>query len=161
MRSMVSEARENRGWSQARLVSELERRGRAAGIPIMSRTSLKTALSRWENGHFLPDRHHRRLLREIFGLTDAELGFETPAGLDDSSNELGAELQARVAASSRVDGPMIKVLQNQTDNIRHLDRRLGAPVLLDQNAGADVDPDAAVALLPARLDPAAHRWRTR
>ena len=75
MRSRLSTAREERSWSQARLMSELERRGRTAGVPVMSRTSLKTAVSRWENGHMSPDRQYRRLFREIYGLTDAELGF--------------------------------------------------------------------------------------
>jgi hypothetical protein len=132
MRSKLIEARDTRGWSQTRLISELERRGRANGVPVMSRASLKTSLSRWENGHAVPDRQYRRLLREIYGLTDAELGFEKPTGLDDNTIELGAELRARVAASARVDGALVKVLQDQTDNIRRLDRQLGAPVLLDQ-----------------------------
>ena len=75
MRSRLAAAREQLGWSQARLVSELERRGRTTGLAVMSTPSLKTALSRWENGHVQPDRHYRKLLRDIYGLTDAELGF--------------------------------------------------------------------------------------
>lgn len=75
MRSRLAAAREQLGWSQARLVSELERRSRATGLVVMSAPSLKTALSRWENGHVTPDRHYRQLLRDIYGLSDADLGF--------------------------------------------------------------------------------------
>src|SRR5215207_3626073 len=75
MRTKLAAARENLGWSQARLMSELERRGRLAGLAVMSNSSLKTALSRWENGHYTPDRQYRQLFRDIYGLSDAELGF--------------------------------------------------------------------------------------
>jgi transcriptional regulator with XRE-family HTH domain len=133
MGSRLSAARADRAWSQARLVSELERRGRSTGFAVMARSSLKTALSRWENGHFVPDRHYRRLFRQIYGLTDAELGFATePAAVNADLAEVDLELRGRIAAAARVDGAMVGILQAQTDNIRRLDRRLGAPVLLDQ-----------------------------
>ena len=48
MRTRLSTARDERSWSQTRLISELECRARSAGVPVMSRASLKTALSRWE-----------------------------------------------------------------------------------------------------------------
>lgn len=75
MRNRLAAARNQLGWSQARLVSELERRSRTIGLTVMSGASLKTALSRWENGHVQPDRHYRQLLQDIYGLSDTELGF--------------------------------------------------------------------------------------
>lgn len=75
MHSRLAAARDQLGWSQARLVSELERRSRTTGLVVMSTSSLKTALSRWENGHVTPDRHYRQLLRDIYGLSDTDLGF--------------------------------------------------------------------------------------
>jgi transcriptional regulator with XRE-family HTH domain len=51
-------AREARGWSQPRLLHEL-----------------KTQLSRWENGHRVPDQAYRRLFREIYAMSDEQLGF--------------------------------------------------------------------------------------
>jgi tetratricopeptide (TPR) repeat protein len=98
VRSKLAAAREELGWSQARLVSELERRGRTTGMPVMSTASLKTALSRWENGHFLPDQHHRRLLRDIFGLTDVELGFVPAAVIVEQDQAV--ELGSRIAPST-------------------------------------------------------------
>ena len=60
----------------------------------MRRASLKTSLSRWENGHHAPDRHYRRLFREIFGLTDAELGFAIkPAAVNVDLAEADLELR--------------------------------------------------------------------
>ena len=54
----------------------------------MSAASLKTKLSRWENGHEavgLPE--YRRLFRDIYGRTDAELGLpvedDGPSPTDD------------------------------------------------------------------------------
>jgi transcriptional regulator with XRE-family HTH domain len=68
-------AREARGWSQARLVFELHHYGVARGLHLPGPESLKTELSRWENGHKKPDATYRRLFREIFQLTDEDLGF--------------------------------------------------------------------------------------
>ena len=100
MRSKLAAAREELGWSQTRLVSELERRGRATGFTVMARTSLKTALSRWENGHFLPDRDYRRLFRDIFGMTDAELGFASAALVAVEQDHAVVELGGRIPAST-------------------------------------------------------------
>ena len=132
MRSRLAAARRQLGWSQARLVSELERRGRATGFVVMATTSLKTAVSRWENGHNIPDRDYRRLFRDIFGKTDADLGFASAALVAVEQDQVDMELRDRIAASTRIDTSMIELLQAQTENIRRLDRRLGAPVLLDQ-----------------------------
>ena len=69
----------------------------------------------------------------LLARTDAELGFTPdPTGAGTDLAEPETELRARIAAAARVDGAMVRILQSQTDNIRRLDRRLGAPVLLDQ-----------------------------
>ena len=114
MRSRLAAARQQLGWSQARLVSELERRGRATGFAVMARTSLKTALSRWENAHVVPDRDYRRLFRDIFGMTDAELGFASVAVMAVEQDQVDIELRDRIAASNRIDSGMIELLQAQT-----------------------------------------------
>jgi transcriptional regulator with XRE-family HTH domain len=101
VRSRLAAAREQLGWSQARLMSELEHRGRTAGIAVMTRSSLKTALSRWENGHVIPDRHYRRLLREIYGLTDTELGFASVAVMAVQEDHIAVEFRGRNATSSQ------------------------------------------------------------
>jgi transcriptional regulator with XRE-family HTH domain len=73
-------ARTARGWSQARVIHDMQRYAAAAGVPVASPDSLKTQLSRWENGHRMPDAVHRQILRAVFGMTDDQLGFTSPAG---------------------------------------------------------------------------------
>jgi tetratricopeptide (TPR) repeat protein len=76
-------ARQARGWSQARLQAALRGAAQEAGVRLPGEDSLKTQLSRWENGHKVPNDFYRQLFRSIYGLTDRELGFvsarvETP-----------------------------------------------------------------------------------
>lgn len=70
MTTPLKAARQARGWTQERLLSEL----RALGVSLPA-ASLKTQLSRWENGHRTPDTYYRGLFRRVYGLTDDELGF--------------------------------------------------------------------------------------
>ena len=49
----------------------------------------------WENGHVVPDRHYRRLLRDIFGLTDAELGFATQPAATGPPSAIAATMNGR------------------------------------------------------------------
>ena len=54
METRLKSARRARGWSQLRLLVELERLPVTQGLPVPSRSSLKTETSRWENGHVSP-----------------------------------------------------------------------------------------------------------
>ena len=78
-------------------MSESERRGRTTGFAVMGRSSL----SRWENGHVIPDRHYRRLLRDIYGLTDAEPGFASATVMGVEQDQAAGELRGRVANSTQ------------------------------------------------------------
>lgn len=132
MLNQLRTARDRRGWSQTRLISELERRARSRSVTVMAPASLRTAISRWENGRVIPDVHYRRLLCDIYGLTEDELGFAQPVAQVEIAATTEADLRTRIANSSRVDIALITLLETQTDTIRRLDRRLGAPALLDQ-----------------------------
>ena len=46
------------GWSQTRLISELENGVAERGMTVMAPSSLRTAVSRWENGHVVPEVHY-------------------------------------------------------------------------------------------------------
>lgn len=50
-------------------------------IPVMAAASLKTKLSRWENGHEAVSEPYQRLFREIYGRANEELGF--PPDIED------------------------------------------------------------------------------
>jgi hypothetical protein len=74
MTTPLQAARRTRGWSQARAVWELARLAKRKGVKTASAASLKTELSRWENGHVTPD-YYQTLLCELFRSTPGELGF--------------------------------------------------------------------------------------
>jgi transcriptional regulator with XRE-family HTH domain len=131
MSTRLRAARLARGWTQQRVVAEVSRLAAGRHEPIANRASLKTLLSRWENGRQVPDAVYQRLLREVFGLDDAELGFHQPA---DSAEVVTAEQQLCVdlARADHVDEEAIALTRTQLETLRRLDRRMGAPTLLEQ-----------------------------
>ena len=74
MTTPLQAARHARGWSQARMVWELMRLAKRKEMDVASAVSLKTQLSRWENGHVTPD-YYQALLCELLGAAPGELGF--------------------------------------------------------------------------------------
>jgi tetratricopeptide (TPR) repeat protein len=63
------------GWKQSRLIAELTAYARRHHVTIAEPASLKTQLSRWENGHGQPDAVYRRLFCVIYQRDEEELGF--------------------------------------------------------------------------------------
>src|SRR4051794_8441756 len=76
-RTKLQAARRAEGWPQARLMMLMKAMAPQADLRLPSEASLKTELSRWENGHKTPEACYRKLFRIIYGLTDEELGFPT------------------------------------------------------------------------------------
>jgi transcriptional regulator with XRE-family HTH domain len=74
MMNLLKQARLSAGWSQPRLAYELRKLAQSQRIGVASADSLKTQISRWENGHVLPV-FYQPLLCELFKLTPGELGF--------------------------------------------------------------------------------------
>src|SRR3954467_548841 len=98
----LGKVRETLGYSAGAVIEMLLRRAEKLNFSIMSPASLKTKLSRWENGHEavgLPE--YRRLFREIYGRTDAELGFPPDYG-PHGEHDRADELRARLAAARTV-----------------------------------------------------------
>ncbi|MFJ2834271.1 hypothetical protein ACIO52_02800 [Nocardia sp. NPDC087230] len=83
----------------------------------MTTASLRVALSRWENGHVVPDEVHSRLLCHVLELD--EIGIQPAPSLFDSTG----------------DDSLFALLSAQTNNLRLLDRRVGAPAVRVQTAG--------------------------
>src|SRR4051794_7600340 len=73
--SALRTARRERGWSQTALARRLQIAAQRAGTPVASLESLKTQISRWENGKVQPDALYRSLLRGLTGLSDEALEF--------------------------------------------------------------------------------------
>jgi hypothetical protein len=71
------------------MVWELMKLAERKKIGVASAASLKTQLSRWENGHVTPD-YYQALLCELLGATPGELGFgiqDLPSGLARESSQ--------------------------------------------------------------------------
>src|SRR3954451_6057009 len=69
-------AREERGWSQSRLMYELERLAGASGLAVPGRERLRIMVSRWEKARLRPDSSYRRMLCQIYGRGPADLGLD-------------------------------------------------------------------------------------
>ncbi|WP_158893716.1 tetratricopeptide repeat protein [Amycolatopsis anabasis] len=102
-------------------------RAESLGIAVMSGTSLKTKLSRWENGHESVSAPYRRLFRDVYGRTNEELGF--PFEEDDGEAE---ELLSRIVVATTVDASIVEAFQQQVEQARNVDQRFGGVTMLDQ-----------------------------
>ncbi len=128
MLTSLQTVRRHLGYTAAQVIDLLTRRAAALNLPIANKASLKTKLSRWENGKEQPSEIYRRLFREIYGRTNAELGFPDEPEEDPDA----AELRSRLAVARTVDSETVEVFRRQIDHARHLDRRFGALTQLDQ-----------------------------
>ncbi|OQO89643.1 hypothetical protein B1813_22305 [Saccharomonospora piscinae] len=114
-------------YKAADVITLLLRRADTLGVPVMEQTSLKTKLSRWENGHEQVSEPYQRLFRDVYGRTNDELGFPS----DDEDDEIG-ELKSRLALARSVDSAAVDAFRRQVDNARHVDRQFGGLSLLEQ-----------------------------
>jgi len=128
MATPLQTVRKTLGYSAARVLDDLIHRAGRRNIPIMGPASLKTKMSRWENGHELPSEPYRRLLREVYGRTNAELGFPDERDADPEADEL----RARLAMARAVDRVTVQVFLRQVNDARQVDRRFGGVTLLEQ-----------------------------
>ncbi|MBV9140606.1 MAG: tetratricopeptide repeat protein [Pseudonocardiales bacterium] len=128
MVTSLQTVRRQLGYTGAQVIDLLTRRATALNLPIANQASLKTKLSRWENGKEQPSEIYQRLFREIYGRTNTELGFPDEPEEDPEA----AELRARLAVARTVDRETVEVFRHQVDHARRLDRRFGALTQLDQ-----------------------------
>jgi len=104
------------------------RQARQRNLPVAAKTALLVMISRWENGHDeVTEPMYQMLFREYYGRTNEELGFP-PEPLDGTAEEL----RNRILTARTVDAATIELFRRQIDNIRQVDRQLGAIALLDQ-----------------------------
>jgi tetratricopeptide (TPR) repeat protein len=124
MVTSLQTVRRQLGYTAAHVIDLLTRRADALHLPVANKASLKTKLSRWENGKEQPSEIYRRLFREIYGRTSAELGFP--------DEPEAAELRSRLAVARTLDQETVEVFRHQVDHARRIDRRFGALTQLDQ-----------------------------
>lgn len=87
--SPLQAARLEIGWKQTQTIYALRQAAEREGVSIAAVRSLKTMLSKWENGHSRPDAVSQRLLCRVYGRTASELGF--------MSQSLATQALSRVA----------------------------------------------------------------
>lgn len=118
-------ARVARGWSQSEAAQQLATHARAAGAAVAAPASLKTLLSRWENGHALPEPQYRTLLGELYDRAPAELGIAGPAD-DAAAADAPGRLRAALAAAAAVGRSGLALWWEQLSVAMRLDDELGA-----------------------------------
>ncbi len=132
---LLRQQRLSRGWSQVSLVAELRRRAGREGERLPDSEALVSMISRWENGHRHPNVFYRYLLRQTYGKSDAALGFPdvTEAELlpERTSVPLPGTRPDGLSPPARMDEALLDDLASLTDVYRRMDRRLGAPGLVD------------------------------
>lgn len=129
--SKLEQARLDRGWTQHRLIAELRQHAAAAGSNLPCAATLKAQISRWENGHQRPDARYRKLLKQSYGLNDRELGFDQSHGHSQAHHERPS-LSKHLETATTIDIEVLGLVRDQLDQLRTLDRKLGARHVLPQ-----------------------------
>lgn len=129
MTKKLRDARIARGWSQARLIREIEQYAERKMLAVASSRSLRVYVSEWENGRRTISADYAAILRGLLGLTDSEL-LGSPT--ESVSSDGYADLVARVDSSIAIGTSVLDALAEQTELLRRMDRQLGAAALVDQ-----------------------------
>jgi len=123
-------ARAAKGWSQSRLIYEIELYARQRVIGIATTPSLKVYVSEWENGHRAVSAPYAGILRVLFGMTDAELfDQQSTPGLQVVDGY--AEFATRIDGARSVSRSAVEAFLSQTEAFRTIDRQMGAARLVD------------------------------
>lgn len=149
-------ARKARGWSQERLIREIEQYARRNLTDVASTASLRVYVSEWENGRRPISDRYAAILRNLLGVTDMELrgvsqklALPVADGYDD--------LLSRIDSASSVSESMVKAFNDQTELLRSMDRERGAAGLVDQMTGhlSALEDALNFAVLPSARRPVA------
>lgn len=93
-----------------------------------SRASLKTQVSRWENGHVVPHPPYPSLLAEIYSVDEDQLGLPEPNG---AAPRLQSGLSLPSLAAGRVTPDFIACLSDMLNGYTRADNLIGPGHLLD------------------------------
>jgi hypothetical protein len=130
--SALRQARLRRGFKQAKAMALFAESVARQGDSVPSSDSLKRQFAYWESGARIPSRRsYQRAFMEIYQAPAEALGFAAIADTepDDTTTQLADADRFRL---HQVDEDLIALFEAQTQNLRLLDRRLGAEALTDQ-----------------------------
>ncbi|MGW2249352.1 XRE family transcriptional regulator [Kitasatospora sp. NPDC001660] len=154
MSARLRQARKTHGWSQERLVHEIERYARQHSLDVASTASLRVYVSEWENGRRPIGQLYAAVLRALLGLTNRELlgrttSAETVTGYD--------ELIGRIDSAHNLSLGMVETFMAQTELLRTVDRQMGAAALVDQMQAhlTALEECLTFAVLPSTREPIA------
>ncbi|MGW0775610.1 helix-turn-helix domain-containing protein [Streptomyces sp. NPDC002835] len=149
-------ARTARGWSQERLIREIEQYARRHVTDVASTASLRVYVSEWENGKRAISDRYAAILRQLLGATDTELRSSPPQATPERADGYD-ELLSRIDAAGSVSASMVKAFNDQTELLRTMDRQMGSAGLVDQMTGhlASLEETLNFAVLPSARRPVA------
>ncbi|WP_392872785.1 helix-turn-helix transcriptional regulator [Streptomyces sp. LN499] len=149
-------ARKARGWSQERLVRELEQYARQNLTDVASTASLRVYVSEWENGKRVISDRYAAILRRLFGITDDELRDAPTLAVPPTTDGYDVLLK-RIDMASSVGLGMVKTMNDQTELLRTMDRQMGAAAIVDQMTGhlSALEDSLSFAVLPDARRPVA------
>jgi hypothetical protein len=124
----------DRGWTRARLIAELRRVGRERNITLPGDDSLRRMMREWVHGRRGLSAFYAELFTAVFGVPFIpEPDTRTVSSVSSAAaNGERDGLAERLDAAAAVDAELIRLLEAQTQNLRLLDRQLGAQRLLEQ-----------------------------
>ena len=131
----------DRGWTRTRLVHALRSAAQRRDDALPADDSLRRMVRQWVSGTRQPSPLYASLLADVFGVP---FGPPGPPAPEPESSTMD-ELDERLSRAAAVDQDVVVLLQDQTQSLRSLDRRLGAAQLHTQSR-AHVDQMAG--LLP-------------
>lgn len=155
MTDRLRKARAARGWSQDRLIHEMERYACEHLADIASTASLRVYVSEWENQRRPVSPRYAAILRPLMGLTDEELFGDEPSSIAPADGY--TELISRIDSARSVGVEMVETFMSQTELFRSMDRQMGAASLVDQMSGhlATLEETLTFAVLPDARRPLA------
>jgi transcriptional regulator with XRE-family HTH domain len=130
MTERLRAARAARGWSQNRLIYEIEMYARRRALSVATTASLKVYVSEWENGRRAVSGPYTTILRALFGMTDVEL-FGTADTSQIVMVDGYAELVTQIDMAHGIGESVVTTFLDQTEAFRTLDRQIGAAQLVD------------------------------
>ncbi|MEU6174587.1 helix-turn-helix transcriptional regulator [Streptantibioticus parmotrematis] len=157
MGNRLRELRTARGWSQERLVREIERYARQHVAVVASTASLHVYISEWENGKRPITERYAAILRPLLGATSSELlGIANSPAVPPTADGYD-ELVSRIENARSISAGAVKALTDQTELLRTFDRQMGAASLVDQMAGhlTTLEETLTFAVLPDARQPVA------
>ncbi|MEU5973656.1 hypothetical protein [Streptomyces sp. NPDC047315] len=130
----LAEAFAAKGWKKARLIHELRRAADARGIYVTaSNESLDRMVREWHAGRRPLVGEYLTLFCDVYQCSPAELGCLPDDEPPEEEQEEALALTRELFAANTADLELVQLFVSQTENLRQMDRRLGAKALLPQS----------------------------